>query len=67
MSKNSVTRMWIAGLIVLVAGLAIGGISLGLMLANGGTWQPAVSGEGSDFVPTLNGFFWTSGTGLADV
>ena len=60
MSKNSVTRMWIAGLIVLVAGLAIGGISLGLMLANGGTWQPAVSGEGSDFVPTLNGFFWTT-------
>src|SRR5690242_8501009 len=60
MSKASITRMWIAGLIVLVAGLAMGGISLGLMLANGGTWEPAVSGNGSDFVPTINGFFWTT-------
>ncbi|HKT36899.1 MAG TPA: hypothetical protein VJR48_00920 [Ktedonobacterales bacterium] len=60
MSKASITRMWIAGLIVLVAGLAMGGISLGLMLANGGTWVPAASGSGSDFVPTINGFFWTT-------
>ena len=60
MSKASITRMWIAGLIVLVAGLAVGGISLGLMLANGGTWVPAASGSGSDFVPTINGFFWTT-------
>lgn len=60
MSKASITRMWVAGLIVLVAGLAIGGISLGLMLANGGTWQPAASGNGSDFVPTMNGYFWTT-------
>ena len=60
MSKASITRMWIAGMIVLVAGLAMGGISLGLMLANGGTWVPAESGNGSDFVPTINGFFWTT-------
>lgn len=60
MSKASITRMWIAGLIVLVAGLAMGGISLGLMLANGGTWVPAASGSGSDFIPTINGFFWTT-------
>jgi hypothetical protein len=52
--------MWIAGLIVLVAGLAMGGISLGLMLANGGTWVPAETGNGSDFIPTINGFFWTT-------
>ena len=60
MSKQSVTRMWVAGLIVLVAGLAVGGISLGLMLANGGTWTPAATGNGSDFVPVVNGFFWTT-------
>jgi hypothetical protein len=60
MSKASITRMWIAGLIVLVAGLAMGGISLGLMLANGGTWVPAESGSGSDFIPTINGFFWST-------
>lgn len=60
MSKNSITRMWMAGLIVLVAGLVVGGVSLGLMLANGGTWTPAPTGNGSDFVPTINGFFWTT-------
>lgn len=60
MSKNSITRMWMAGLIVLVVGLVVGGVSLGLMLANGGTWTPAPSGNGSDFVPTINGFFWTT-------
>jgi hypothetical protein len=60
MSKQSVTRMWIAGLIVLVAGLAVGGISLGLMLANGGAWTPAASGNGYDFVPAINAYFWTT-------
>ncbi len=49
-----------AGLIVLVAGLVVGGVSLGLMLANGGTWTPAPTGNGSDFIPTINGFFWTT-------
>jgi hypothetical protein len=52
--------MWMAGLIVLVVGLVVGGVSLGLMLANGGTWTPAPYGNGSDFVPTINGFFWTT-------
>jgi hypothetical protein len=52
--------MWMAGLIVLVVGLVVGGVSLGLMLANGGTWTPAPTGNGSDFVPTINGFFWTT-------
>lgn len=61
MTKLGVTRMWVAGLIVLVAGLLVGGVSLGLMLTNGGTWVPAASGNGgSDFVPTINGFFWTT-------
>lgn len=62
MSKNSITRMWMIGLIVLIAGLVVGGISLGLMLANGGTWVPAASGNGYDFVPTIDGFFWTTVT-----
>lgn len=60
MSKNSVTRIWIAGLIILVAGLVVGGISLWLMLVNGGTWVPAASGTGSEFAPTFNSFFWTT-------
>ncbi|HEU5349507.1 MAG TPA: hypothetical protein VFU63_12925 [Ktedonobacterales bacterium] len=60
MSKYNITRMWIAGLIVLVVGLAVGGISLGLMLSNAGTWVPVASGSGSEFVPTINGYFWTT-------
>jgi hypothetical protein len=60
MTKATVTRTWIVGLIVLVAGLLVGGISLGLMLAYGGTYVSSPSGTGSDFVPTLNGVFWTT-------
>ena len=30
------------------------------MLANGGTWVPAATGNGGDFVPIINGFFWTT-------
>jgi hypothetical protein len=34
-------------------------MSLGLMLAYGGHFVAAASGNGSDFVPTLDAFFWT--------
>jgi hypothetical protein len=59
MSKITSTRIWIAGLIVLAVGLIIGGAGLGLLLAYGGHFTPAVSGSGYDFIPTINGFFWT--------
>ncbi len=60
MSKRTITRLWIAGLVVLVVGLVAGGVSLGLMFAYGGHFTPARSGNGSDFVPTLDAFFWTT-------
>lgn len=60
MTKSTITKTWIAGLIVIVAGLLVGGISLGLMLAYGGTFQPAQSGTGQDFVPSMDGTFWTT-------
>jgi hypothetical protein len=60
MARTTITRMWIVGLVILVAGLLVGGISLGLMLTFGGHYTPAPSGNGSDFVPVLNGFFWTT-------
>jgi hypothetical protein len=60
MTKLTITRTWIAGLIVLVAGLIVGGISLGLMLANGGTWGPAATPNNYNFVPTLDSYFWTT-------
>jgi hypothetical protein len=60
MTKVTITRIWIAGLIAGAAGLLIGGVGLGLMLAYGGHFTPAATGSGYDFVPTLNGFFWTT-------
>jgi hypothetical protein len=60
MTKSTITRTWIAGLIVLGAGLVVGSISVGLLLAYGGTFTAAPSGNGYDFVPTINSFFWTT-------
>lgn len=60
MTKSTITKTWLAGLIVVIAGLIVGGVSLGLMLAYGGTFQPAPSGNGSDYVPSLNATFWTT-------
>ncbi len=60
MTKSTVTRTWIAGLIVIVAGLFVGFGSLALMLAFGGTFEPAPSGSGQDFVPNMDGVFWTT-------
>lgn len=60
MTKSTVTKTWIAGLIVIAIGLITGGICLGLMLAYGGQFTPAPSGNGYDFVPRLDGFFWTT-------
>ena len=58
MTKPTITKLWIVGLILLAVGLLAGGISLGLMLAYGGHWLPALSGNGYDFVPTYDAFFW---------
>lgn len=60
MSKRTITRLWIAGLVVLVVGLVVGGVGLGLMLAYGGHFTPSSSGSGSDFVPNLDSVFWTT-------
>jgi hypothetical protein len=60
MTKTTITRTWFAGLIVLAAGLLLGGISLGLMLAYGGQFTAAPNGTGYDFVPRLDAFFWTT-------
>lgn len=58
MSKPQITRIWLAGLIVFAIGLVVGGIGLGLMLGYGGQFVLDASGNGYNFVPTLNGFFW---------
>ena len=58
MTKFTITRIWIAGLIALAAGLIVGGLGLGLLLAYGGHFAPALSGSGYNFIPTINGYFW---------
>jgi hypothetical protein len=46
---------------ILFIGLIIGGISLGLMLANGGQWvRDAYVANNWSFYPTLNSYFWTT-------
>ena len=60
MTKATITKIWIAGLIVLVAGLLVGGAGVGLMLAYGGQFTPAPVGNGYEFVPRLDGVFWTT-------
>jgi hypothetical protein len=58
MRKSTITKTWIMGLIVFAGGLLVGGLGVGLMLAFGGQYTPAPSGNGYDFNPTINGFFW---------
>ncbi|HYM65698.1 MAG TPA: hypothetical protein VEW68_00245 [Patescibacteria group bacterium] len=60
MSKSTVTRIWIGGLVVLAAGLvlALGGVAL--MLAYGGTFTQVAGTNSYDFVPKVDGFFWTT-------
>jgi hypothetical protein len=58
MTKPTITKIWLGGLVAIAVGLVVGGIGVGLMLAYGGTFTPAVNGSGYDFVPQLDGFFW---------
>jgi len=64
MRKSTVVRSWLAGVIVLAGGLLLAGIATGLMLGFAGTFTPSPSGQGYDFEPTLNGFFWTMVGGI---
>ncbi len=58
MRKSTVTKTWIAGVIALAAGLILVGVGVVLMLAYGGQFVAAASGNGYDFYPRTDGFFW---------
>jgi hypothetical protein len=60
MRKPAITKLWLIGLIGLALGLLVGGLGLGLMLAYGGHYTATTTGNGYDFVPTFNAFFWTT-------
>ncbi|HYM97744.1 MAG TPA: hypothetical protein VET26_10600 [Candidatus Sulfotelmatobacter sp.] len=59
MTKSTVTKTWISGLVVLAAGLVVVAVGAFLMLAYGGTFTKVAGTVNSyDFVPTLDTFFW---------
>lgn len=60
MTKPQITRIWLIGVIVMLVGLVVAGISMGFMFTNGGTYEPAASGNGYDFVPRLDSYFWST-------
>jgi hypothetical protein len=64
MSKSTVVRTWLAGVVAVAGGLVLAGICIGLMLGFGGTFSQSPSGQGYDFEPTINGFFWTTVGGI---
>jgi len=59
MKKSTVVKTWIGGIVVLAAGLLVAGLATGLMLAYGGTFTYSATTSGYDFVPVLDGFFWS--------
>jgi len=59
MTKRTITRTWLGGLVGLAVGLVVVAFSVGLMLGYGGTFTAAQNGNGYDFVPRFDGFFWT--------
>ncbi|HEX8033039.1 MAG TPA: hypothetical protein VF510_04295 [Ktedonobacterales bacterium] len=60
MRKPTIITIWLIGLAVFVVGLIVCGVSLGLLFANGGTYVPAASGNGYDFIPRTDSYFWTT-------
>ena len=60
MKKSTITAAWLGGLVAMIAGLLVVGLGVGLMLANGGTWQNDVNGNATQFVPRQDGYFWTT-------
>ena len=64
MTKSTIVRTWLGGLIGVGAGLLMAALSIALMLGYGGTFTPAASGSGYDFAPSLDGFFWLTVAGI---
>lgn len=59
MKKSTITKTWLAGMVAIALGFVAAGTATGLMLGYGGTFTAAPSGDGYDFVPRLDGFFWS--------
>lgn len=61
MKASTIRTSWLVGMAILFVGLVVGGVSLGLMLANGGQWvrDPYVPNNWN-FYPTFDSYFWTA-------
>lgn len=64
MTKSTVVRTWLGGLVALAGGLALLALSIGLMLGYGGTFTQSSDGQVYNFVPKLDGFFWSTVVGI---
>lgn len=60
MTKSTVTRTWVGGLVVFAAGIVVAMVGVFLMLAYGGTFTQIAGTNNYDFTPDMNGFFWTT-------
>jgi len=61
MTKPMITRTWIAGLVVLAAGLVVAVVGVLLMLGYGGTFTHiAGTANAYNFVSKLDSFFWST-------
>jgi hypothetical protein len=62
-TKSAITKTWISGLVVFAAGVVAAIVGVVLMLAYGGTFTQVAGNPNSyDFVPRLDGFFWSTVT-----
>lgn len=57
MTKSTITRTWITGLALLGAGAIVCAASVVLILAYAGVFTSTATGY--EFVPRIDGFFWT--------
>ena len=60
MTKSTITKVWIGGLVVFAAGIIASMVGVFLMLGYGGTLTQVDGGNNYDFTPNMNGFFWTT-------
>ncbi len=60
MTKSTITRTWIGGLVAFAAGILLAIVGVFLMLAYGGTFTEIAGSSNYNFTPNMNGFFWTA-------
>lgn len=59
MRKSTITKTWLGGIIAIALGFVAAAVAIALMFAYGGTFTSAPNGEGYDFAPRQDAFFWT--------